>query len=288
MDRWTSLRSLTGQLAPSYTKAVIKAGLRTPQGARCVWIVVEDIDDVRVYERFFLNNATRILTSENENGQKGCSYVEEIVTAILAEETDPLIFGIRDRDYTRYESPEHVFPSNIFVTDYRDIEMMMFSASSVLADLDVWSPDLRIRLSEGKPVVRKMGYIRVCNHLYNLGCNFKRKVKISRLWNDTTHSLIPDWEAVLVSLFLNNTNIPFTEEQLCLEENRLVAEDDLNICQGHDTVRLLQYMMVHTQYSETNMMSRMTNAYSLTDFKTTQLCEHILRWASNKGVNIMA
>ncbi len=288
MENWTSLQNLTGLLAPSYTKAVIKAGLRTPQGARCVWIVVEDVDDVRVYERFFLSNVTRMLTSENENGQKGCSYVEEIVSGILAEEADPLIFGIRDRDYTCYESPEHVFPPNIFVTDYRDVEMMMFSAPSVWADLDAWSPDLRIKLSEGKPVVRKMGYIRICNHLYNLGCNFKRRVKIIKLWNDVTHSLIPDWEAVLVTLFLSNTNVPFTEEQLCVEEDRLVAEDDLNICQGHDTVRLLQYMMVHTQYSETNIMSRMTNAYSLIDFKATQLCEHILCWAFNKEVNIVA
>lgn len=52
-DVWTSLQDFTASIAPSYTKAVIQAGLRSLQGERYVWIVVEDIDDVNVYERFF-------------------------------------------------------------------------------------------------------------------------------------------------------------------------------------------------------------------------------------------
>lgn len=296
----TSLQSLTQQSAPSYTKAVIQAGLRTPQGEEAVWIVVEDIDDVRVYERFFTENVTRVLTSKNEKGQKGCSYVEEIVTEILAEEDDPLIFGIRDTDYTRYETPAHVFPPAIFTTDYRDVEMMMLSAPSVMDDLKAWNPDLCLKLREGQPVVRMMGYIRLCNHLYSLGCNFKRKVKISKLWDDTSHSFVSDWEVALITLFLqnynndpNNPHTPFTEEKFrdTIEDLALENEDSLYICQGHDTVKLLQYMMVHTQvnlYNEASIMSRMINAYSLGDFKNTRLYSQIKGWASSKGVVIIA
>lgn len=67
---WASLQDLTAHIAPSYTKAVIQAGLRTPQGEKCTWIVVEDIDDVNVYKRFFQSTITKILTSENEEGNK--------------------------------------------------------------------------------------------------------------------------------------------------------------------------------------------------------------------------
>ena len=36
-----------------------------------------------------------------------------------------MIFGIRDRDYTSFEVLAHVFPDNVFVTDRRDLEMML-------------------------------------------------------------------------------------------------------------------------------------------------------------------
>lgn len=293
---WTSLQDLTERVAPSYTKAVIQAGLRSPQGERCTWIVVEDIDDVNVYERFFQPDITHVLTSENENGNKGCSYVEETVTEILAEENNPSIFGIRDTDYTRYETPLHQFPSAIFTTDHRDVEMMMLAAPSVQAALDAWNPALLVKLEEGKPVTRMMGYIRLCNHIYSLGCNFKKKVRISKLWDDTSHSLIANWELELMTLFLNhynntsdNPHTPFTEEKYkwTIAEERLDNEDSLDICQGHDTIRLLQYMMVRNQYNEVNIMRCMTNAYGVSDFQQTRLYNDIRDWEAKKGISIM-
>lgn len=293
---WTSLQDLTEDIAPSYTKAVIQAGLRSPQGERCIWIVVEDVDDVNVYERFFQPDITHVLTSENEDGNKGCSYVEEIVTEVLAEENNPLIFGIRDTDYTRYETPAHQFPPAIFTTDHRDVEMMMLAAPSVQVALNAWHPALLVKLEEGKPVTRMMGYIRLCNHIYSLGCNFKKKVKISKLWDNTSHSLITDWESVLMTLFLNhhnnssdNPHTPLTEEKYhrTIEKERLDNEDSLDICQGHDTIRLLQYMMVQNLYNETNIMRCMTNAYEISDFQQTELCNHIRAWEAEKGVNIL-
>ena len=214
----------------------------------------------------------------------------------MAEEDDPLIFGIRDADYTRYETPTHQFPPDIFTTDHRDVEMMMLAAPSVRTALNAWNPALLVRLKEGEPVVRMMGYIRICNHIYFLGCSFKKKVKVSKLWNDTSHSLIENWESVLMTLFLsnhnntfNNPHVPFTAEKyhLAIVEKGLDNEDSLDICQGHDTIRLLQYMMVHNLYNETSIMHYMTKAYELSDFRQTKLCNSILAWEARKGVNIV-
>lgn len=286
MEAWSSLRAATPR--PTYTKAAIQAGLRTPAGASVVWIVVEDVDDREVYRRFFDAEKTRILLSENDDGKKGCSYVEEIVTEILSEETDPLIFGIRDTDYTCYEDPAHCFPPAIFTTDHRDVEMMMLSASSVRVALNEKHPDLLVKLEEGKPVTRMMGYLRLCNHIYSLGCNFKRKVKISKAWDEPAHSLVPEWRTLLLGLFLANCNIPFSEAQFnqTIADKRLAEEDDLDICQGHDTLRLLQYMMMCEQYNETNIKVCMTNAYSLDDFRQTGLYQAVSGWAQVKGISI--
>lgn len=286
MENWLSLHDATPK--PVYTKAMIKAGLRTPFGASVTWIVVEDKDDRNVYKRFFDTDKTRILLSENDEGKKGCSYVEEIVTEIIAEETDPLIFGIRDTDYTRYEEPAHCFPPAIFTTEHRDVEMMMLSAPSVKSALNAENTDLLLKLDEGKPVTRMMGYLRLCNHIYSLGCNFKRRVKISKVWDESTHSLFSGWKAILLTLFLGNCNSPFSEESFnqTIADKRLEEENDLDICQGHDTLRLLHYMMMSKTYNETNIMACMTNAYSMDDFKQTTLYQNILNWTQVKGVSI--
>ena len=52
-----------GDSSTQYTKGVIQAGLRTPQGESTTWIVVEDSDDVTVYQKFFKVGITRVLTS---------------------------------------------------------------------------------------------------------------------------------------------------------------------------------------------------------------------------------
>lgn len=286
-----SLRDVAGQLQPTYTKAVIQAALRTPQGVNRTWIVVEDIDDVKVYEPFFNSSKTKLLTSEDQNGLKGCAHVETIVTEILTEETKVFIFGIRDTDYTTYEETVHEFPPSVFHTDHRDVEMMMLSTPSVTASLSAWNETIIRKMQEGEPIARKMGYMRICNHIYNLGCGFKKKVKVSMIWNQTTHTVLPDWENILLTKFLENCgNNPFSLEQFneTVVSKHLENENYLDICQGHDVVRLLQYMMIQNEYSEAKIMEHMTNAYSVDDFKDTALYDDISNWASSRGIEVFS
>ena len=45
----SSLRSLVQAQQPRYTKAMVEAGVRSPSGAKKVWVIVEQSDDVNVY-----------------------------------------------------------------------------------------------------------------------------------------------------------------------------------------------------------------------------------------------
>ena len=208
---FASLQDTTGRLQPKYTKDTIKAALRTPHGAQRTWIVVEDTDDVHVYERFFDDNKTEILTSANKEGRKGCEYLETIVKEILEEEDNPLVFGIRDADYTRYADPPHITPPSIFHTDRRDIEMMMFEDPSVRAELQAWDPMILSKIEEGKPIIRTLGYMRICNHFRSLGCNFKKKVKVISVWDQVSLSLHNNWRDILLQNFIDNC--PFSQER---------------------------------------------------------------------------
>jgi hypothetical protein len=279
-----SLKDATEQQQPLYTKSRIKMGLRTPQGSHQVWIVVEDSDDIHVYTNFFNPHTTRVLPSEGEDGQKGYKNVEAIVREIIEEEVNALIFGIRDKDYTTYKYSPYEYPPSVFHTDYRDIEMTMLASPSVRTSLKEWDNNILPKIDEGKDVTREIGYMRICNYLYNLGCNFKKKVKISLAWDNTSNTIIPNWKCVLMNAFLQNcTNNAFSLSYFnaTVAFNALESENYFNICQGHDVLKLLQYMMMHTdQYNETSIMKKMIAAYSLDDFKTTHLYHSILEWAS--------
>lgn len=286
-----SLRDSVADIEPKYTKSVIQASLRTPKGQRTVWIVVEDIDDKKVYEKFFVPDAVKILISEDEKGRKGCANVESIVADIIAEENCNKILGIRDADYIKYESGRYVFPESIYVTDYRDIEMMMLSAPSVMAALSEWNADIPEQLEKGKPVARKFGYMRICNHVKGLNCIFKGNVKVHKVWDESTHDFYADWDARVMFLFLENCEVPFSKEEYQDVVAGLNLEDEsyYDVCRGHDVIDLLQYMLINTQkYNRKHIMQKMIDSYALEDFKLTKLYKSVMEWTKDRNVNILS
>lgn len=274
-----------------YTIDIIRAELNTPSGASRVWVVAEDKDDVDVYEKF-VHEGVRVLPSTDyPAGEKGCEHVEQIVRNILLINPNAGVIGIRDRDYTRYELPSHVFPDNVFATDERDVEMMLFHSPSVRASLNNWSGQMLSKLDEAISYTRYMGYLRICNYICKLGCNFKRRVKLQSTWDCDTHRFADDWKAQLTQAFLNNSNnnnpVRYITDKESLdefvEERELDKEPFQNVCQGHDTVWALSVLMIqNTTYSETKIMRRMTESYSLGDFQQTQLHKDILAWTKLK------
>lgn len=151
-----SLQTTTARLQPTYTKGIIESALRSPLEAERVWVLVEDTDDMNVYKRFFDTDIVNVLPAEDEEGRKGFEHVETIVTDILRQGLTTRIFGIRDTDYTRYEDTVHQFPPAIFHTDFRDVEMMLFSAPSVTTALVNWNPEFPAKLIECLPIARYM------------------------------------------------------------------------------------------------------------------------------------
>ncbi|MCD8313717.1 MAG: hypothetical protein LUC24_06105 [Bacteroidales bacterium] len=218
----------------------------------------------------------------------GYNNVEIIVDEVLHEESHCLIFGIRDCDYTRYNK-NYTCPQNIFLTDHRDIEMMMFNAPSVINSLKVWNPKFPEKIEGNANVCRYLGYLRIYNDVFNIGCTFHDNIKVSDVLSMKDHSLIQDWDDVLLSKFLSNCNGAVNKEDIntFIATNKLDDESFLNICRGHDVINLLQYMMVKKEYSKNNIVVCMINSYSFEDFEKTNLCQKINNWSIGKGVNVL-
>ncbi len=272
---------------PRYTKAIIKEARRTPKGAETVWCVVEGESDKRIYERFFNSDTTEVRPSEDEKGHTGARNVENIVTELIEEDGCP-IFGIRDCDYTEYDD-SYESKVAVFLTDCRDVEMMMFDAPSVKKELENWESSFPQKIEDGKLGCRYLGYLRIFNSVYDIGFSFRKKCKIANIWDYKRHEIKKDCKHILLSEYVSNCPDEVTEERISqfITDKKLEGEPSSKICRGHDLEDLLAYMMVKREYSQNNIRQHMTISYSYEDFKTTNLCRSISQWAAGKGVKIL-
>lgn len=274
---------------PTHTKAVIKLALHSPEGAKRVWCVVEAPDDVTIYRKFFDTTIVSILPSDDEERRRSCRNVEKIVSELYREEENLFLLGIRDCDYTRYDisySP----PANVFVTDCRDIEMMMFSAPSVIEELKAWDVTFPEKIEECACVERYLGYFRIYNELQQTSCSFHDGMtKVSLIWDFATHSIKPDYKKNLFNRFKELCEEDVTEEEFdsFVEEKRLEEEPYVNVCRGHDMFNLLPTMMIRQEYSRAKgIWICMVNAYSYDDFSITQLYTDIKEWANVRNLMV--
>lgn len=283
-------RSLQSSIPqPSYTKAVIQASIKSSGGNQRVWCVVESDDDVEVFERFFLVPAVSVLPSTNEEGRRSCRNVETIVSDLYAEEPNPQVFGIRDRDYTSFSST-YTCPANVFLTDGRDVEMMMLKASSVIKDLRSRDPNFPDNVSLSSDVMRFLGYLRIYNDVKQLSCTFKDNLtKVSLVWDNSNHYIYPDYEERLFSKFLNisATAVTRAEFDQFIAENGLEYKTNNDICRGHDVCRLLCSMMIKKEFSDPKVIFQwMKDSYSFEDFQQTSLYHDLADWSDNREITI--
>lgn len=284
------LKSLQETVAePLGTQSAIRQALKSSFGLRVAWVVVEAEEDVAVYEKFMERDATVVITSVDSTGHQGYANVEIIVREVKKEEPNAHIMGIRDADYTRYDSSYKV-PVNIFLTDRRDLEMMMLESDSVKQALLAWAPTFDVAFAKCVPICRHFGYLRIYNSLNGLFVTFHDNLKTVKYWDDYIHDLKANWKQESTSKFVSlakkdcSTNA-FTEfiTTLSLEE-----EDFLDICRGHDLIPVLSKALIRNHiYSEAQIMIQMTEAYSLNDFKSTRLCASIQAWQATENVNVL-
>lgn len=283
-------RSLQSSIPqPSYTKAVIQASIKSSGGNQRVWCVVESDDDVEVFERFFLVPAVSVLPSTNEEGRRSCRNVETIVSDLYAEEPNPRVFGIRDRDYTSFSST-YTCPANVFLTDGRDVEMMMLKASSVIEYLRSRNPEFPNNVGMSSKIMRFLGYLRIFNDMKQLSCTFKDNLtKISLVWDNSKHCIHPDYEDRLFTKFQSISPIEVTREDFShfLEENGLEERCVYDVCRGHDVCRLLCSMMIKKEFSDPKVIFQwMKDSYSFEDFQQTSLYHDLADWSDNRGITI--
>lgn len=273
---------------PKYTLSSILQGLHSPKGNKTLWVVVEDNEDKTFYEKFSNLNTSCIKTSEDEEGYKGCKKLEAIVEEIIRKGYNNVI-GIRDADYIRYGGEQ--IPSGIFVTDQRDLEMTLLYSQSVKDCLSSEIEEFVSDIERSMQICRFAGYARIMNSVHNLGCNFKRKTKISKVWDENNHTLINDWKNKYLSLFINHCKpgCLITREAFYtfVESRSLEKESDYDVCQGHDVMRVFHYIKRNAPSCQPlTLVMKMINVYPYKDFKNTSLYQNTLEYSKSIGIEL--
>ena len=274
---------------PSGTKAAIRQALMSPAGLRVVWVVVEAEEDVAVYEKFMQPDSTVVKTSEGETGRKGYANVELIVSEIKQEVPVAHIMGIRDADYSRFEA-DYTVPANIFLTDRRDLEMMLLEAESVKQALRTWAPAYDDAFAKCIPVCRHFGYLRIYNEVADLTVRFHDNLRPNKYWDYQQQAMKATWEQDSTAKFvaLSEGKCAATDVTAFITTHKLENENLYDICRGHDLLKLLSLTLVDVQtYSVDAIMAKMTEAYTLKDFKATRLYASIQAWQTAEGVTAL-
>lgn len=271
-----SLKSVSQEITnPQYTESSIRASLKTSIGANLVWIVVEGEDDVFIYEPLFHSSNTKLMSSLDEKGKRGCENVENIVVNIKNDIPSAFILGIRDKDYTSYENIPHIFPENIFTTDKRDIETQILASTKIWTEISNWDTDFPKIFDYCVEPARFFGYLRIYNHVENKGMGFKRNLKQHKYWDPIHCCLLPDWKTNVLNLFCDKVS---EEEFNTFKTLRnLEKEDHWDICRGHDLINLLQYRK--SKYNQIPIL--MLQNYDLTEFSQSDLYKNLQQWATD-------
>ncbi|MDO6654511.1 DUF4435 domain-containing protein [Anaerobacillus sp. 1_MG-2023] len=137
-------------------------------------LVVEGTKDYKFYSKFF--NIENTVQIKQVGGKE---KVREVIELLNARNFNEKI-GIIDSDFSKILSDE-VNTENVFLTDFHDIEVMMFGSPALETTLNIYTTNEKIeKFLDGRKLrgiildlAKQIGFLKLANHIYKLGLAFK-------------------------------------------------------------------------------------------------------------------
>ena len=261
--------------ADKYALQTIPLAVLSPIGQSIVWIIVEDEYDKLVYQKFFTAN-NHIFTSikSTTDSSRGYKNVEEIVDHISTT-TNAYIFGIRDADYTSF-NPSYIPKDNVFLTDARDIEMMMFECDDVKKEFCDKYNDYTNIYKLSISISKEIGFYRAFNDVNEVGFSFKKKLKFDFLRdinNRVDLKVVIDY---LSELFSQNV-VGYSTDDFSTFKHSNSSKQSFILCQGHDVIRILATLLPQ-QIKKESLENDLVTYYSSSCFSSSALFRDIESW----------
>ena len=290
-----------------YTLGDVRSALSWPDADKKCLVLVEGKADSDCYNKVLSGKDVIIIKAGYvaRDGVKrgGFSVVKSIVKSILESGLTRGIIGIVDKDYTTFRKSPIVQPDNIFTTDKRDLEMMLWSIDAVSSSIvtrlssepqnENWRLDT-VKLDKTKQISRYMGSIHISDVWHGLRCEHTFQNML--YWDFGSHNFKADWEKNIFQYFVNqcasmSTPVMYTQEMLD-ESNAQFDVEHLDFCdvaRGHDFLTILSHVMVDTNtYSEENLTNIMISCITPDMFRFTSLWRAINDWQIREGYSVAA
>lgn len=268
--------------------ADLRLAVNSPSGEQTKWVLVEgrmDRDffpimfqkDVRIYI------AGRLKEDDaKQEVQGGIKAVREVVASILADGYITSIIGIVDRDYVDYRSDGDTtgidYTGHIFVTDYRDLEMTLYTMPSAWLSITSMPEYTEPIIAQWEAVIRYLGAIRVANRHCCVYQHFD--FSVGNLYNYQTRTIVPNWQDIAWNKAQKECNMSLKKEMLDIVEEKfhLASSQFASYTRGHDAFKLLAIMLNNGKYSEEILVQTMIQGCKFEECKSLQLYQDIANW----------
>jgi hypothetical protein len=255
----------------------IKLARHSNLGKDIVFVLVEGIDDVKLYSKLFLEDNITLRSTEGKNN------IYKALKELTGTTKQFIAIKDADFDHLNKKNPEY---EALFFTDKHDIEMTMLAypeaVRSVLAEyLLPEKSDERVR--EAMQGVAYLSYIRWFNEVEKCGLDCKGII----------HSVKEGMtNAELIALVKSRSKsecreVSQTEIDDFIEKNK--TDDYFNLCNGHDVIVCMAITISKEseKTSEGKLAKDLRLSFSNEYFLHTTLYSNILAWQKKNGFNIL-
>lgn len=258
-----------------------------PNSQGRVFVLLEGESDIQLFRKLFNSDHCKV-----ENIPGGNSKVEDAVLDILP--IYPLIIGIRDADFIRLNNITYS-KTNMFLTDYHDIEMTLVAELSVFSAILSEFTDIEINRHETireeiMRLIEPISLIKWLNDTEKLEISFK-KPSFQDLLNFSNWQIdFNEYFTRLISKSPNATITDFSTIVNKLQTLKTRQPNMLQLCNGHDFMKAIAAFLREKSnkkfVNEEYIASIFRIKYSKDDFYKTDLYSSIKHWGNDHNVNI--
>lgn len=257
---------------------------KVPQTINKFLVLVEGIDDLPIYRKFFDMNKVDIKDCN------GCEHVKVVHDTIKQErEGNKPFLSILDSDFNQLNG-NVPFDSNVFYTDYHDSELLISGNKQVrykvFKDLlpKVKAIDIRERAQKELFYVSFAKWFNVYRHL-------SFKFEGLDLINCMPNQVIS--ESVALQYFKPSPNgiskFPFKAFRIFQSKNRNPNLDQLT--NGHDLITRMAGILrkkYQLQISDKDLRDRFCKAFENLHAQKTKLYKNIASWSKQNNLHILS
>lgn len=275
-----SLKSAAEQLEP--VKKYVEACWNSPKRDH-VFCLVEGEFDKHIYEARLNAQEIEVKIAADSKLNHNRHSVQYLVEDLYAKHPKGRFIDIRDKDYMVLLGQK--CPEGIYVTDNRDLEMMVLASPSLQASDSNLVPYMTTLFQYCVP----FAHIRIYAERRNLRNKLNDKMNIAVVYDQQSKTFVPNAKVTLQSIYVSKVDAgsSVVDIDTFVTVENLANHSPYDICRGHDIIGLLEFVYGNV-YSKSAMEQNMKKYYAKEDFYKTKLFAAIHQYCQTFGIDAHA